>query len=536
MDNGKCTITFIPDNISYEAQKGTLLADAAAHAGIKIDRHCGGAGVCGKCRVREITPGLLEPLTETEKKFFSPKEIQDGIRLSCCAAISGSGTVEVIDIVSSSGHQILKGFSKDTPITWQPDKGGYGIAVDIGTTTVVCYLADLSRHKELDSYSFLNPQVSFGDDVISRIAFSSQPEGLTRLQNAITKEMDCAIGVLAEKNHLAKEVITEIVIAGNTVMEHLFVGVSPEAIGRSPYKPEFLTHEPIKAQSIGLNISTDGIVKMLPNVAGYVGADIVAGVAALGMDKEPKMRLLVDIGTNNEIVIGSEKGMFCCATAAGPALEGARILYGMRASTGAIEKVSLGENGLEYKTIGGAQAKGLCGSGLVDAIALLVKNKIINKSGRMQKHEECLDPRIKSRLGTDANGMVRFLLTDTENPVYLTQKDIREVQLAVGAIKVGIEVMLENQGINLEEVDEVLLAGAFGNNIDIESAIVVGLLPNVEHHKIIGVRNSSGYGAFLSLASADFCASAQTAMEKMQYVELSTLPDFQKRFVSAMLF
>ena len=154
----------------------------------------------------------------------------------------------------------------------------------------------------------------------------------------------------------------------------------------------------------------------------------------------------------------------------------------------------------------------------------------------MQKEEECLDPRIKSRLGTDANGMVRFLLTDTENPVYLTQKDIREVQLAVGAIKVGIEVMLENQGINLEEVDEVLLAGAFGNNIDIESAIVVGLLPNVEHHKIIGVRNSSGYGAFLSLASADFCASAQTAMEKMQYVELSTLPDFQKRFVSAMLF
>ena len=536
MDSNKCTITFIPDNISYEVRKGTLLADAAAHAGIRIDRHCGGAGVCGKCRVRAITPELLKPLTETEKKFFSPEEIESGVRLSCCAAISGSGTVEVIDIVSSSGHQILKGFSKDTPITWQPDKSGYGIAVDIGTTTVVCYLADLSRHKEMDSYSFLNPQVSFGDDVISRIAFSSQPGGLMQMQKAIITDMDNAIGVLAGKNNIAKEEITEIVIAGNTVMEHLFVGISPDAIGHSPYKPEFLTHAPIDAQELGFRIAKDGIVKMLPNVAGYVGADIVAGVAALGMDKEPQMRLLMDIGTNNEIVIGSEKGMFCCATAAGPALEGARILYGMRASTGAIEKVSLGENGLEYKTIGDAPAKGLCGSGLVDAIALLVKNKIINKSGRMQKKEECLDIRFKSRLGTDAKGMVRFLLTDEENPVYLTQKDIREVQLAVGAIKVGIEVMLEHQGIGLDEVDEVLLAGAFGNNIDIESAIVVGLLPNVEHKKIIGVRNSSGYGAFLSLAAADFCASTQTAMEKMKYVELSTLPDFQKRFVTAMLF
>ena len=536
MESSKCVITFLPSKTRAEAEKGEILADAAARSGVKIDRHCGGVGVCGKCRVKEITEGVLAPITETEKKFFSKEDASSGLRLSCCAKIVRSGTVEVIDLAHASGHKILRGFPREVSIKWEPDKGGYGIAVDIGTTTVVCYLADLGAHTEMDSYSFLNPQVSFGDDVISRIAFSSQPGGLTMLQSSIVSEMDAAFSVLAERNGIAKEEITEVVIAANTVMEHLFAGVSPAAIGRSPYKPEFLTHEPITASDLGLHINKDAVVKLLPNAAGYVGADIVAGVASLDMDKESKMRILVDIGTNNEIVIGNQDGLFCCATAAGPALEGARILYGMRASEGAVEKVWLTEDGLACKTIGDVPAKGLCGSGLIDVIALLVDNGIVNRSGRMQKHDECTDERIKRRIDTDEKGMVRILLTDLENPVYLTQKDIREVQLAVGAIKVGISVMLEHRGVTLEDIDEVLLAGAFGNNINIESAVTVGLLPDVEHNKITGVRNSSGYGAYLALASAPFCASAEGTMRKMKYVELSSLPDFQKRFVTAMLF
>ena len=532
----KITITFMPDNIRAEAHSGELAADAASSAGVRIGRHCGGAGVCGKCRVMAGEENPFAPLTKTEENLLTPEEIKKGVRLSCCAKVIKNGTIHVVDRVKSAGHSILEGFSHDIS-EWAPDCGGYGVAVDIGTTTVVCYLLALSGHEVVDRISFLNPQVAFGDDVISRIAYSSsQPEALERIQRTLTSEMDKNIGTMAERNGISKEDITEIMIAANTVMEHLFAGVSPKSIGHSPYMPEFFLMPPFKASTVGININEAGVVKMIPNVAGYVGADIVAGVAALDMDRQNKIRLLVDIGTNNEIVIGGSEGMFCCATAAGPALEGARIQYGMRASVGAIEKVTL-ENGLlKCQTIGGEAPKGLCGSGLIDAIALLLNEGIINESGRFEYPEKCRDERFMTRLGRSESGMVRLLLTDEEHPVYLTQKDIREVQLAVGAVKVGVEVMLEQVGISKDKIAEVCLAGAFGNNIDIESAARVGLIPDIERAKIHGVKNTSGLGACLSLASDGFYERTKGTAQKMSYVELSSLPDFQKRFVKAMSF
>ena len=532
----KITITFMPDNIRAEAHSGELAADAASSAGVRIGRHCGGAGVCGKCRVMAGEENPFAPLTKTEENLLTPEEIKKGVRLSCCAKVIKNGTIHVVDRVKSAGHSILEGFSHDIS-EWAPDCGGYGVAVDIGTTTVVCYLLALSGHEVVDRISFLNPQVAFGDDVISRIAYSSsQPGALERIQRTLTGEMDKNIGTMAERNGIFKEDITEIMIAANTVMEHLFAGVSPKSIGHSPYMPEFFLKPPFKASAVGININEAGVVKMIPNVAGYVGADIVAGVAALDMDRQNKIRLLVDIGTNNEIVIGGSEGMFCCATAAGPALEGARIQYGMRASVGAIEKVTL-ENGLlKCQTIGGEAPKGLCGSGLIDAIALLLNEGIINESGRFEYPEKCRDERFMTRLGRSESGMVRLLLTDEEHPVYLTQKDIREVQLAVGAVKVGVEVMLEQVGITKDKIAEVCLAGAFGNNIDIESAARVGLIPDIERAKIHGVKNTSGLGACLSLASEKFYERTKETAQKMSYVELSSLPDFQKRFVKAMSF
>ncbi|ANZ46286.1 ASKHA domain-containing protein [Cloacibacillus porcorum] len=532
----KITITFMPDNIRAEAHSGELAADAASSAGVRIGRHCGGAGVCGKCRVMAGEENPFAPLTKTEENLLTPEEIEKGVRLSCCAKVIKNGTIHVVDRVKSAGHSILEGFSRNIS-EWAPDCGGYGVAVDIGTTTVVCYLLALSGNEVVDRISFLNPQVAFGDDVISRIAYSSsQPEALERIQRTLTGEMDKNIGTMAKRNGIFKEDITEIMIAANTVMEHLFAGVSPKSIGHSPYMPEFFLMPPFKASAVGININEAGIVKMIPNVAGYVGADIVAGVAALDMDRQNKIRLLVDIGTNNEIVIGGSEGMFCCATAAGPALEGARIQYGMRASVGAIDKVTL-ENGLlKCQTIGGEAPKGLCGSGLIDAIALLLNEGIINESGRFEYPEKCRDERFMTRLGRSESGMVRLLLTDEEHPVYLTQKDIREVQLAVGAVKVGVEVMLEQVGITKDKIAEVCLAGAFGNNIDIESAARVGLIPDIERSKIHGVKNTSGLGACLSLASEKFYERTKETAQKMSYVELSSLPDFQKRFVKAMSF
>lgn len=535
-EDGKIIITFMPDNIEAEANNGELAADVAAAAGVGIGRHCGGAGVCGKCRVRVMRGTPFAPLTKTEENLLTAEEIDNGVRLSCCAKIVKSGAVHVVDRVKSAGHSILEGFSRDIS-EWSPDRGGCGVAVDIGTTTVVCYLLAFSDRTVIDRISFLNPQVAFGDDVISRIAYSSsQSRALERIQRTLTDEMDKNIGIMAKRNNVARKDMTEVMIAGNTVMEHLFAGVSPKSIGHSPYKPEFYQKPPFSASDIGIHISETGIVKMIPNVAGYVGADIVAGVTALDIDRQEGIKLLVDIGTNNEIVIGGSKGMFCCATAAGPALEGARIQYGMRACVGAIEKVTLEDGILTCRTIGGEAPKGLCGSGLIDAIALLLNEGIINKSGRFEYPEKCRDERFRERLGRSEGGMVRLLLTDDEHPIYLTQKDIREVQLAVGAVKVGVEVMLEQAGITKDEIAEVCLAGAFGNNIDIESAARVGLIPDVERTKIHGVKNTSGLGACLSLADARFYERTKETAQKMSYVELSSLPDFQKRFVNAMSF
>lgn len=537
MQKEKFLITFDPSGIIAEAFAGEILSDVAVRAGVRIDHHCGGVGACGKCRVRDITGSPLGALTVTEQKFFSREEAEAGFRLACCAIVTGSGRVEVCSIPDSAGSKILQEFSGHGITEWQPDCGKYGIAVDIGTTTVVCYLLDLEVHREVDCCSFLNPQVSFGDDVISRISYTSRSQqALTQLQSALIVDLDEAISGMARKNGISARDITQIVVAGNTVMEHIFVGTSPESIGHSPYAPQFLTHVPIMASELGLHISDRAVVKLLPNVAGYVGADIVAGVSAYGMDKESRTSLLIDIGTNNEIVIGNCDGLFCCATAAGPALEGARIQYGMRASTGAIEKVVLANGELLCSTIGGVSPKGLCGSGLIDAIALLVKNGVIDKRGRLLSSSECMDDRFSHRIDRDASNMGRILLTDNNHPVYLTQKDIREVQLAIGAIKVGVDVMLESAGKKVEDVDEVLLAGAFGCNIDIMNSIFVGLLPNVERNKIRSIRNASGYGASLALASARFFDGTKETAAKMSYVELSSLTDFQKRFINAMLF
>ena len=285
MDETMCEVKFLPDGVTARVAAGTPLTEAADAADVRIGRHCGGAGVCGKCRVKTGADDPLSPIGETEKNVLSEADVKAGMRLSCCARVVRSGSVTVVDRVESKGHSILEGFS-DEISDWSPDAHGYGVSVDIGTTTVVCYLFDLEGRRELDKISFLNPQVAYGDDVISRIAYSSaSPEALAKIQSVLTEEMDKSLGALAERNNIKKTGITEIVIAGNTVMEHLFAGVSPESIGRSPYNPQFLLYPPFKASEIGIHINENGVIKMLPNVAGYVGADIVAGVAALSMEK-----------------------------------------------------------------------------------------------------------------------------------------------------------------------------------------------------------------------------------------------------------
>jgi len=538
MENSVHTVLFLPDNIEAVSGTDELVAHAAAAAGVNILRPCGGAGTCGKCRV-SATDGrrFLSPLTATEKKLLKKEEINSGVRLACCAKILGSGTLKVIDAAEEQGSRILEGTSVKPVTEWSPDKKGLGVAVDLGTTTVVCYLLDLDRHKVAGIRSFLNPQVSYGDDVVSRIAASTlQPGALARMQEMLVEEMNKAFSTLAEKAGTVPESLNEAVVAGNTVMEHIFLGISPESIGCSPYSPQFRTHPPVAASDLGLKMSPNGTVKVIPVVSGYVGGDIVAGIAAHDVDREVPLRLFIDIGTNNEIVIGNKEKMYCCATAAGPAFEGAGISQGISGCSGAVEKVSMTEDGISYKVIGGVAPKGLCGSGLIDAVAILLREGVIDGGGRMLTREECTDERIKDRLSLDDYRINRFLITDRNDPVYLTQKDVRAVQLATGAVKAGTEVLMEKMGVAADGIDEVLLAGAFGSNIDISNAMTGGLIPKVERERVRFVFNSSGLGACMAQASEDFYRRTEQTMGGMEYIELSSLQDFQDRFIRSLTF
>lgn len=528
-------ITFRPSGTQIAAQVGETVSLIMDRAGISLSRPCGGVGVCGKCRVRG-TPGTLGDISSTEERQLSAEALAAGVRLACCARVESDGEIALVDEITGGGAQLLRGIFPEQVQEWAPDVEGYGVAVDIGSTSVACFLLDLREKRVLDSLAFLNPQIRFGDDVVSRIAYAdAREEGLEQLQSVLIQGMNAAFAELASRNAIRGEELSQVVVAGNTVMEHLLMRVSPREIGRSPYKPACLLFPSQSASSLGVRIHPEGVIKLLPNVAGYVGGDIVAGVAAMGMAEDQAVRLLVDIGTNNEIVLGNRDFLYCCAAAAGPALEGARIQYGMRAAAGAIERVWLGAE-LVCETIDGAPASGLCGSGLVSLLSVLLDVGVVDKNGRIVEERACADPRFAERLDRDERGILRLLIAAEDKNIYFTQKDIREVQLAVGAIRVGIDVLLERAGIGLDEVEEVLLAGAFGNYLDKKSAVDIGLLPRIPADKIRGVQNTAGLGACMALASPRLFDSTAEIAKKMTYVELSTLPDFQRRFMRALKF
>ena len=532
-------LVFLPSGATAEGIPGERIDDLALRASVPLGHSCGGVGVCGKCRIRPTKGGaFLSPLSPTEERTLSPADRASGVRLACCATLRGSGAVLVLDTTEGTNEKILENLAPHTTLPWDDPRPGLGVSVDLGTTTVACCLLDLQGRKPLGLHSFLNPQIVFGDDVISRISASTaHPQGLEGLQGAIVRGLDDALREMAAQSGVSPREIREIVVAGNTVMEHLLLGVSPESIGKSPYAPAFLAHEPVRSASLGLRAPhPEAPVRLIPNVAGYVGGDIVAGTTAMEMDGELPLRLLVDIGTNNEIVLGNREALHCCATAAGPALEGARIRWGMRAQQGAVEGVRLAPEGLCLDVIGGGRPQGLCGSGLVDALALLLREGIVERSGRFVPPERCTHPQLRERLARDERGMTIFLLGDHREGVALTQKDVREVQLALGAIRTGVEVLLAERGVTREEVDEVLLAGAFGNNLHVPSAIAVGLVPDVPPEKVRSVQNTSGLGACRALASRSFYERTTRTAQRMRYIELSRLPDFQERFVRAMTF
>jgi len=424
-------------------------------------------------------------------------------------------------------------------------KSSYGIAFDIGTTTVVGYLIDLSTGKELSAVAKTNPQATHGNDIISRIGFAQkQKENLEILQREIVNTLNEIIKETVQRAGVNTNNIYKITVAGNTCMHHLLLGLNPSYVALSPYISVIKESLNLKTKDIPkLALKQTANVYILPNISAFVGADISAGILASYIWRNKKIILFVDLGTNGEIVLGSKKKIWTCSTAAGPAFEGAQISSGMRATEGAIDKLKMDNKSIAYRVIKDGKVRGICGSGLIDLIAELVKLGLIDKSGKLRDREECdtnLSKEVKKRIINGQKGnkflIVKSKETENGNPIYLTQGDIREVQLAKAAIFAGIKILLKKVNIPQDDIHKILLAGAFGNFIDKKSAIRIRLIPDLPLEKVELVGNAAGRGAEIVLLSERTRKICEKISKDSKYIELSSCPDFQKEYIKAMFF
>ena len=409
----------------------------------------------------------------------------------------------------------------------------YGVAFDLGTTTVVGTLMNLRTGMAEAVRSTLNGQAPFGADVISRISHGMQgDEAKVELREAIQRTMNTVLQELYESAGVRRERVYETVVVGNATMLHLLLGIDATPISMMPFTPAFREPLYLPAREVGLDIHPGGYVQTLPVIGAYVGADIVAGVVATGLAREDKLRVFVDVGTNGEIVLGSVKRVLCTAAPAGPAFEGSQIRCGMRATDGAIEGVTLSDR-VELQVIGGdIPPKGICGSGLVDTVAQLRLVGLLDAGGKMRSREEVPEHPLSDRLIT-IDGVRAFLLAEN---VYLSQRDVRELQFGKGSIATGIKVLMDVMGVTVADLDEVLLGGSFGSYLNPESAKIIGLVPPVDVDRILSVGNTAGEGAKMSLLSFRERQVAFELPDKIEYVELSGRSDFNDSFVSVLQF
>ena len=421
----------------------------------------------------------------------------------------------------------------------------YGVALDIGTTTLAASLLDLQQGHELAVTSQLNAQVSLGDDVLSRIKHASAAsQGLEELAGLVRNCAGQMITDLCEQAGVATRHVYEVCVAGNTTMQLLLCGIDPAPLGEMPFVPARARGLALAARDLHLPINQGGRVYVFPVIGGIVGGDTVAGMLATDLAEEAGPILMIDIGTNGEIVLAHSGEFWAASTAAGPAFEGARISCGMRATQGAVEKVVFNQD-IHYNVIGNVPAKGICGSALIDLAAELLRTGMMNSTGQLLSPNECpdqLSPALKQRMIQGTNGQVEFLIAshDSVQPttsVCLTQRDIRELQLAVGAIRAGIKILLKQAGITARDLQRVLIAGGFGSFIRRANAQRIGLLPmDIERQRISYVGNTSLAGAKWVLLSMPARAQAEKLARKARHLELSLDTDFQMEFAEAMIF
>ena len=479
-------LTIAERNRVIEVPEGKNLLEALRENGLHPEAPCGGTGKCGKCKVT---------VNGTEK-------------LACQTIVDED---MVLVLPQSGSAQIL---TDSIAAAVKPDgMNRYCIAFDLGTTTVVAYLMDGITGEMLSKTSCMNPQSQFGADVISRIEYAMSGHE-KELSGCIRSALSDLTAKAAAQAGIQPTDITAASIVGNTAMHHLLLEIDPKPLTVPPYMPNVSEALTLSPEGL-LPIHPKGTVRILPNIAGFVGADTVGCLLATRLNTLEELTLIIDIGTNGEMVLGNKHRAIACSTAAGPAFEGAKIECGMRGAPGAVDHVTMENGTLRFHVIGEGEALGLCGSGLLDLIAALLVTEQIGESGRMEK-------------------VTTYYLEGTK--VYLTQKDVREVQLAKAAIRAGIELMCKRMGVQVSDIRQVLLAGAFGNYLDPGSACAIGMIPPVLRERILPIGNAAGEGAKLAALNAEEFEYSKHLARETEFLELASVPEFNDCFVDCLYF
>ena len=481
------------------------LLETLRRGGIQLSAPCGGGGKCGKCRVELQQDGRRESV------------------LACQYRAEGDCTVYVPAL--AGGSICTEG--QERTLSFTPGRSGLGAAVDIGTTTVAVRLYDLADGSLLGTVSAWNAQAAFGADVISRCQYVMEHEdGLALLRDGIRDQIFSMVGGLIRAASREESGLSELYIAGNTVMEHIFMGLSPVGLAMAPFRAESLFTGG-KAQLVR-GVKTWAA----PCAAAYVGGDIMAGLLSTGLWQKPGVSLFLDVGTNGEMALGGREGFVCCAVASGPAFEGAGIRCGMASTPGAVSDVRWDGAEPELTVIGGGEAKGLCGSGLIKLLALLLEKGLVDETGWLLPPEEA-PAGYEKWLSEDENGNGCFHLSSA---VFLSAADVRQLQLAKAAVAAGIQVLLEEAGLTAGEIDRVYLAGGFGTHLDPQAAAAIGMLPEELAGKTVSVGNSALAGAAMALLDGQSRAAMDEIQKQCKYIELSGDSRFNRAFPQHMMF
>lgn len=572
---------------------GERLIDVIKRDGLFVENDCQAKGTCGKCKVKVIRGIATGPLPE-ELKILGKKEIENKIRLACLCRVKGEVTIFLpqsehhmqiqeqgrlydfdLDPIIKKRHFILKpekneslygalckktNSKADNPLDIVKALGTnsnsitavcyrdrligiergdtsdfcYGVALDIGTTTVAAELVDLNTAGVLSTKSILNPQFATGSDVLSRIYFAKQHPGhIHKLSKLIQAGVNELITALFRCAGIHRKHCYLISVAGNTVMLHLFMGVSPAALGYYPYRAVFVEELNLETAKVNIKAAPFAMLQCLPGLSGFIGADITAGLSALDLMTSNRKILFIDLGTNGEIVICRRGKIMAASTAAGPALEGMNISCGIKATAGAIDQVALRDGKITFKTIGNGRPTGLCGSGLLDLVAVLLKAGIIQPSGRMVAPEKAALSGVTEIEGSRSFELLKFT-PENKKSIHLTQKDIRQVQLAKGALSTGMKLLLDRTELLPSDIDTVYIAGGFGYYLNTETLITLGLFPKIWKKRLVYAGNTSLSGARLTLLNQDLMRRHASKLAAAADYDLNQAPNFNSIFARSM--